>query len=122
VRLVEDELPEETQRAIVKLPHGAPTEIATAPARPSPIADKGTIRSQFRDCGNGFVGQVIDTRGVTCADVCRTYGYSRCRGRADQNNFETCRAKRDVIGSCSEPWRTGWTSQCDCTNTPLSQR
>jgi hypothetical protein len=97
-----------------------PVQVATSdePGAPAPIVDQGTIRSRFRDCGNGFVGQVLAAPGVRCTDVCTTYGYSRCRGRAGQANLNACESKQNVVGTCDEAFEAGWTSQCDCTNAP----
>jgi hypothetical protein len=89
---------------------------------PAPIVDQDTIRSRFRDCGDGFIGQVLDAPGARCDEVCATFGYSRCRGRAGQADFEACRAQHSVVGPCDEAFQPGWTSQCDCTNVPLDRR
>ena len=109
-------------------PPAAPPEQAAAkdarsgPGAPAPIVDQGTIRSRFRDCGNGFIGQVLDAPGARCDQVCETFGYSRCRGRAGQTDLEACRGPQPVVGSCDEAFQPGWTSQCDCTNEPLERR
>jgi hypothetical protein len=87
------------------------------PGAPSPIVDQGTIRSRFRDCGNEMVGQVIESPGARCIDVCTTFGYSRCRGRAEQAGFETCKGETPIVGTCDEAFPSGG-SQCDCTNKP----
>ena len=88
------------------------------PGAPSPIVDQGTIRSRFRDCGNEMVGQVLEAPGVRCVDVCTTFGYSRCRGRAAQASAETCKGESPILGTCDEAFPPGSTSQCDCTNKP----
>ncbi len=64
---------------------------------------------------------MLDAPGARCDQVCATFGYSRCRGRAGQADLEACRAKQPVVGPCDEAFEPGWTSQCDCTNVPLER-
>jgi hypothetical protein len=97
-----------------------PPVATDGPGAPAPVLDQGTIRSRFRDCGDGFVGQVLEAPGARCDTVCATFGYSRCRGRAGQAGLESCRGHQPVVGPCDEAFQTGWASQCDCTNAPSS--
>ncbi|MBC8067058.1 MAG: hypothetical protein IAG13_01895 [Deltaproteobacteria bacterium] len=82
----------------------------------SPNANTSLIVGSFDECGSAnAIGQAAPAGGVTCADVCCTFGYSGCSHRAPQADFAACAAPGGpAVGTCNQVFAAGWSSQCVC--------
>jgi len=79
--------------------------------------DVARIGAHFVSCGDGArVGQNESAPGVTCNDVCCTFGFAGCSHRAAQASFAACTPGSPTpTGSCDDVFQDQWSSQCVCT-------
>lgn len=79
-------------------------------------ADESLVTSAFAECPTpGFLGQIADGAGVTCAQVCCVFGYPDCLHRAAQGGFEACMPEMPMMtGACEDVFEQGWSNQCVC--------
>lgn len=74
------------------------------------------IASWFFECGAGRVGQAEVVAGVTCEEVCCTFGYDACEGRAFQDTPFFCVPEVPApSGSCDDVFGNDTTWQCLCS-------
>lgn len=75
------------------------------------------IKKSFEQCGtdSGQIGQLTSAEGVTCEQVCCTFGFSRCLYRGAQTNYESCNPMPTTAsGECQDVFAASWSSQCVC--------
>lgn len=82
----------------------------------APVAVEETIASAFFDCGDDArIGQYEAADGVTCAQVCCTFGFDACVHQAGQNNPFFCTPEgAPQVGACTDAFVGGWMYQCLC--------
>ena len=65
-------------------------------------------------CGNKRFGQTQSAPGVTCSQVCSSFGMT-CSYRAGQQDYNACiPSNSGPSGTCGDVFQASWSSQCVC--------
>jgi len=76
------------------------------------------IDAAFEPCPSGdSVGQSAGVAGVTCEQVCCTFGFAGCEYRGAQIDYDACSPTPTAMtGDCDDVFQASWSSQCVCSN------